>query len=342
MYRAVDTFTWIDDQVKDLPHITKLVWLYLITNDHSHASGLYYLPSVLAAEELRLTREQYESHFRVLAERCLCQFEASTSLVFICNMARHQIRSPNVVRSAVKHLLKFKKSRLVYLLLRHNIEMFERYLSDFGVTRESLETDSRLALRSATATATAERDTLMSQVTRESVDPSNTQTDVPPIQKSTSENHVGQNHTTDQTSQVSAADIRRRFAMTWGLDAKLVPLPSGDDWRRFTQALSCEIIQPASDRPNALWAAMRGHKKLSSKDGSQLGRDLRHVVPPVYEKGRRRTDILDIGRYLEFVRAGWKSKAKPPPSEPSRPELTPEEKKKAADNARRVREALKS
>src|SRR5688572_3122740 len=43
-FRTVQTHFWTDPDVRKLPPDSKLLLLYLITNPHTHVSGIYYLP----------------------------------------------------------------------------------------------------------------------------------------------------------------------------------------------------------------------------------------------------------------------------------------------------------
>jgi hypothetical protein len=99
--------------------------------------------------------------------------------------------------------------------------------------------------------------------------------------------------------------LRERYAEAWGVDLADVP-PLGDDHlRRARIALSDEKAGlTQDDRIQAAFAAIRGHKREASKDGSQLCRELRGVFPVAYVNGRSASNRLDWDRYMGFVRAG--------------------------------------
>lgn len=111
------------------------------------------------------------------------------------------------------------------------------------------------------------------------------------------------------------AQVCQWYAQAWGADPELVPIPDLDHLLRWKEALTdtaCGATQ--ADRIKTAHSAIRGHHKQASKDGSQIGRDLRHVVPEARLNGRRQSNRLDLDRYLEYVRYGrGKRKHKPPP-----------------------------
>lgn len=51
-------------------------------------------------------------------------------------------------------------------------------------------------------------------------------------------------------------------------------------------------------------AAIYGHRKIASKDGSQFGRTFRHVFPEARSGGKSMSNKLDEDRFWEFVAAG--------------------------------------
>ncbi len=54
MYRTICTQLWTDKKVQQLGVSGKLLFCYLITNPHSHLSGIYYLPQELITKEAGL------------------------------------------------------------------------------------------------------------------------------------------------------------------------------------------------------------------------------------------------------------------------------------------------
>ena len=56
MYRTICCELWTDPKVQSLSVPSTYLFLYLITNTHSHLSGLYYLPIPVMQLETRLGR----------------------------------------------------------------------------------------------------------------------------------------------------------------------------------------------------------------------------------------------------------------------------------------------
>jgi hypothetical protein len=100
-------------------------------------------------------------------------------------------------------------------------------------------------------------------------------------------------------------ELRRRYAVAWGVDPADVPILGDDHLRRARIALSDDQAgtSPAA-RIETAYAAIRGHHREASKDGSQLCRELRGVFPVAYVNGRRASNRLDWDRYMGFARAG--------------------------------------
>jgi hypothetical protein len=91
----------------------------------------------------------------------------------------------------------------------------------------------------------------------------------------------------------------------WKVDEVDVPMPTHDTLSRWRQALSDQRAgQTPAQRIDTAMRAIRGHRRLASKDGSPLGREMRSVIPPAQIGGRRRTDKLDWDRYLAFAANG--------------------------------------
>lgn len=106
----------------------------------------------------------------------------------------------------------------------------------------------------------------------------------------------------------------------WGLDAP-PPRPEHDDRRRVVEALNHPNLSPAFETCKD---AIRGHHKLASKEGSQLGKSFRHVFPPTNIGGRTATNRVNSDRVGEFARAGHKLKKKT--HKQTRPNTEPKDK----------------
>ncbi|MCU0836012.1 MAG: hypothetical protein MUC77_16515 [Chromatiaceae bacterium] len=110
-------------------HETALVAIYLVSNPHSHMSGIYYLPLALAASELQMTEAEVAGHVLDLEREGFCQYDADSRVVWVCNMLAHQVsprwnESDNRSRSIRQHLLGLPETKLLgAFLARYGISL---------------------------------------------------------------------------------------------------------------------------------------------------------------------------------------------------------------------------
>jgi hypothetical protein len=104
MYRTIDTSTWADPKVKRLDSTGKLLFIYFITNSHTHVSGIYYLPRVFAQYESGVSDNLYYTLCDTLTELTLVNFDDDREIVWVENMFRYQGRGKKNVISASMHL----------------------------------------------------------------------------------------------------------------------------------------------------------------------------------------------------------------------------------------------
>jgi hypothetical protein len=69
----------------------QLVALYLTTCSHSNMIGLYYIPRMYIAHELGLTIEGASKGLRRLIEEGFCHYDEASEVVWVVNMASHQM-----------------------------------------------------------------------------------------------------------------------------------------------------------------------------------------------------------------------------------------------------------
>jgi len=113
MYRTVDTSIWTDPKFKTLCVEEKLVFLYLITNNHAHVSGIYYLPRILVTLETGLSDTSYDMVCDTLSKRDIVCFDPVLDVVWVKNMLRYQGRGDKNHRSAAKQLTTLHNSPLI-------------------------------------------------------------------------------------------------------------------------------------------------------------------------------------------------------------------------------------
>lgn len=112
MHRTICCKLWTDEKVKKLKPLEKLLFVYLITNPHTHLSGLYYLPQALAEAELGI-KINWES------VKSLAAYDAENQHVWVYRMYGYQGRGPMVKQCVIKHLADLHVSKLVTSFCQH-------------------------------------------------------------------------------------------------------------------------------------------------------------------------------------------------------------------------------
>lgn len=113
MYRNIETRFWTDPKVRALPPEACLLFLYLITNPHTHVAGLYNLPEVLMAHETRLSPSDVSLALNTLSREHLAAYDPATEVVWVRNMLRYQGRGPKVAAAVAKQLKTLHRCPLI-------------------------------------------------------------------------------------------------------------------------------------------------------------------------------------------------------------------------------------
>ena len=91
--RYINTRFWNDTYVSVLDPIEKLLFIYLLTNEHTNISGVYELPFKIMAVETGID----ESMFKKILPRLKERIRYIDGMVIIKNHIKHQeTGSPNV------------------------------------------------------------------------------------------------------------------------------------------------------------------------------------------------------------------------------------------------------
>lgn len=106
-YRSIERKIWQDKKVKALSLESKLLFIYLITNNQSHYSGIYYLPIELILRELpQFTIKKINLAILELISLKIICYDEENSIVWIINMASYQCKgsSPKLIHGIINHL----------------------------------------------------------------------------------------------------------------------------------------------------------------------------------------------------------------------------------------------
>lgn len=129
MYRTICCELWTDEKVQALTPHEKLLFLYLITNPHSHMSGIYYLPTVFIQHELNLGRG-FDGVWMGLLKSGLVEADAKRSQVWVVNMLPYQAKGHKSEKGVASHLNTLHASPLV-----------ERFLAKYPQVTQWLSPD---------------------------------------------------------------------------------------------------------------------------------------------------------------------------------------------------------
>ncbi len=121
--RYINTRFWNDTYISKLDPIEKLLFIYLLTNEHTNISGVYELPFKIMAIETGID----ESMFKKILPRLRDRIRYVNGIVVIKNHLKHQeTESPNVkkgIENCLKDLdVKFLKDIVdkgYYVLPKH-------------------------------------------------------------------------------------------------------------------------------------------------------------------------------------------------------------------------------
>lgn len=119
MYRTICCEFWTDPKVRALTPHQKLIFLYLITNPHSHLSGIYYMPRPFIEHEVGLNGGFAQEWAGLLASG-LIEYDERLSQVWVVQMLPYQARGQNADKGVANHLGTLHNSPLVErFLLRY-------------------------------------------------------------------------------------------------------------------------------------------------------------------------------------------------------------------------------
>ena len=110
-YRQIDTELWTDPRVKALDVNARLLFMWSLTNPHTHPGGIYSAPLLYMAHETGLSGPAVDKALGRLAG--LVEYDREREVIWVVNMAGYQCNSPAVWTSAAKHAAKLHGSPLI-------------------------------------------------------------------------------------------------------------------------------------------------------------------------------------------------------------------------------------
>ena len=122
---------WTDRKVDQLPSLGKLLFVYLITNPHTHLCGIYYLPKAMMVEETKISERICDTLFDTLSRAELAWYDAENKVVFVKRMFTYQGKGQKNHYAAAHHLQSLHHSPLIRQFL-HVYPMIADICKDRG------------------------------------------------------------------------------------------------------------------------------------------------------------------------------------------------------------------
>ncbi len=104
LYRTIDAAFWTDRKVSALEPHARLLFLYLITNPHTHVSGIYYLDLDYAAADVSIKKNTLSALLDTLCKAGFCAYDQAKGIVWVRNMFAYQGSGDKNARSAAYHI----------------------------------------------------------------------------------------------------------------------------------------------------------------------------------------------------------------------------------------------
>ena len=104
MYRTVETRIWKDPKIREASTDGKLFFLYLITNDYTHISGIYCLPLVIASQETSMPPRKIKIAYRYLIHKGMIEYDEELEIVWVKTMFSKQSRGEKHQIAAARHI----------------------------------------------------------------------------------------------------------------------------------------------------------------------------------------------------------------------------------------------
>lgn len=126
-YRNIDSSFWTDPKIRKLDPLNKLLALYLITNPHSHLSGIYYIDDGAIARETNIPQRRLDTLWDTLSDGGFARRDHTLQIVWVMNMLKHQGKGDKNARSAAKQLKSLHNS----FLLKEFLEKYPQVAAYF-------------------------------------------------------------------------------------------------------------------------------------------------------------------------------------------------------------------
>lgn len=131
-YIRIASKVWQDDKFRTISDEAKLLYLYILTSQHSNMIGYYLLPKPYVAYDLKWLPEQLDKRFTELLQIGLVKYCDKGDVVLIPNFLKYNtIQNPNQAKGAVNRLKEVPQNTLVDEFLACIKEYAEPFVEEF-------------------------------------------------------------------------------------------------------------------------------------------------------------------------------------------------------------------
>lgn len=131
-YIRIASKIWQDDKFRAISDEAKLLFLYILTSQHSNMIGYYLLPKPYVAYDLKWLPEQLDKRFTELLQLGLVKYCDKGDVVLIPNFLKYNtIQNPNQAKGAVNRLKEVPQNTLVDEFLACIKEYAEQFVEEF-------------------------------------------------------------------------------------------------------------------------------------------------------------------------------------------------------------------
>lgn len=118
MYRSINAEFWTDKKIRLLTLEEKAIFLYLITNPHTHVSGIYYLPLPTMEHETNVKGGRLLKILSQLSSAELIQVDTDREVIWVVNMLRYQGHGKKIAKGVIYQLKSLHQSPLISSFLK--------------------------------------------------------------------------------------------------------------------------------------------------------------------------------------------------------------------------------
>jgi len=113
-YNKIQQNFWIDEKVRSWDFKTRMIALYLLSNQHRYSEGFYRLPLSYIAEDMELEQKEILRSIAVLTQNNFIRYDRKNSMILIINALKYQpLQNINHCKAALNKLDELPASPLL-------------------------------------------------------------------------------------------------------------------------------------------------------------------------------------------------------------------------------------